>query len=87
VTIDHDLELSKYSDCATCARLTDVAGRACEAFPRGIPLAIWHGEQSHKEPIEGDGGKVWEPLPGGASHHEVLRSEIGRDLDTSSYKE
>jgi hypothetical protein len=41
----------------------------CSAFPEGIPEAIWWEGYDHRQPFEGDGGKVFvqdpdkEPLP------------------------
>lgn len=35
---------------------------ACDAFPAGIPRAILEGRNDHREPYDGDGGIVYEPL-------------------------
>jgi hypothetical protein len=33
----------------------------CDAFPDGIPIAIWHNRVDHRQPAEGDGGIRFEP--------------------------
>jgi len=35
--------------------------RSCDAFDH-IPDEIWLGDNSHQEPVEGDGGLVFSPL-------------------------
>ncbi len=36
----------------------------CEAFPEGIPDAIWSLDHDHREPFAGDGGTRWEARDG-----------------------
>ncbi len=31
---------------------------ACEAYPAGIPMDIWHGERLHKRPLADQVGEV-----------------------------
>ena len=38
----------------------------CEAFPEGIPNEIILGELDHREPVEGDGGLLYDAIPGHA---------------------
>jgi hypothetical protein len=42
--------------CAYCKRLISMNKRACEAYPSGIPDAIWLGEVDHTKPYEDDDG-------------------------------
>ena len=45
--------------CIVCMRYRD--GKKCEAYPNGIPQAIWMGEHDHREPYPGDNGIRFEP--------------------------
>ncbi len=36
--------------------------RRCEAFPSGIPLQIWNGENDHRKPVRGDHGIQYESV-------------------------
>lgn len=47
--------------CLGCARLHDQGslkfyGRTCDAFPDGIPAAIWEDAGDHRKPFPGDHG-------------------------------
>ena len=53
----------------SCARFrsyltTGAPGRRCEAFPDGIPEAIWSNRVDHRQPVEGDHGLRWTPREG-----------------------
>jgi hypothetical protein len=42
--------------CSRCVHLEWSMARRCAAFPDGIPLPIWLGEQTHRSPYPGDHG-------------------------------
>jgi hypothetical protein len=50
--------------CVACSRFvgtTDLdVGPTCEAFPAGIPAAIWDDGFDHRQPFDGDGGVRFE---------------------------
>ena len=52
--------MSEGTQCVNCRHR--LIGMICEAFPEGIPLPIWRGEQSHLEPVPGDHGIQYERL-------------------------
>ena len=50
--------------CMECAHLHctgDLPGK-CDAFPDGIPLAVWDGDHDHTRPYPGDHGITFQPL-------------------------
>ena len=51
------------SQCANCRRLR--LNLACEAFGGPIPEEILRGDHDHREPFEGDDGKLYDPLARG----------------------
>lgn len=67
------------SQCTpTCARwrppLADTAAAdgemgpiACDAFPEGIPAAIWENRADHRRPFPGDNGLRWAPAAEGVT--------------------
>lgn len=59
-------ERPAYSEvCALCRHLdrsSTMGAETCDAFPTGIPPAIWFGQDDHREPVEGDHGIQFEPI-------------------------
>lgn len=56
------------SQCDACARLNPRASFTepftCDAFPQGIPDAVYGNQRDHRQPIQGDGGIRFEAKPG-----------------------
>jgi hypothetical protein len=48
--------------CGVCRHMRKGAGRKCDAFPDGIPQAIWNGSYDHRFPYPGDHGIQLEPV-------------------------
>ena len=48
--------------CNLCIHLHNYGlGRTCDAFPEGIPMTIWLGENNHKKAYPGDNNIRFEP--------------------------
>jgi len=62
--------------CTFCSRLRSFSERQCDAFTESfaIPDEIWSGENDHRQPVEGDGGLLfnWLDEPDGRETDEVL---------------
>lgn len=61
------------SQCAVCVHFVSPFARtdgnwdapaSCGAFPDGIPDEVYGNLIDHREPIEGDNGVQWAPVPG-----------------------
>lgn len=54
--------MASYSEpiCTTCLRLDEAEEPKCEAFPDGIPDAIWLEAFDHRQPYRGDHGLRYE---------------------------
>lgn len=47
--------------CLGCKHFTESASKlVCDAFPEGIPQAIYLSRVDHRKPVSGDGGIVFE---------------------------
>ncbi|TLU53293.1 MAG: hypothetical protein FDX02_08485 [Chlorobium sp.] len=62
VTLDIGHEIPAYSEiCTSCAYRPTGIERTCKAFPDGIPIDIWMGNNDHKQPYQGDNGIMFAP--------------------------
>ncbi len=62
---DSEVALPVFSDvCSHCEHWIRKPGRKCHAFPDGIPLAIWVGENDHHRAFPGDHGIQFAPVSG-----------------------
>ncbi len=59
---DSELDIPALSSiCGRCSHYPLGSGKMiCPAFPDGIPMAIWMGENDHKQPYKGDHGIMFE---------------------------
>ena len=58
---DRELEIPVYSPvCTFCRHVRLEPRRTCAAFPDGIPLEIWMGNNKHTLAFTGDHGVLFE---------------------------
>ena len=54
-----------FNICLNCRRYKPerfALPKRCQAFPDGIPDAIYFGDANHRKPYEGDGGLLYDPI-------------------------
>ena len=60
---DSELDRLFSNACMLCRHYDpEVTARACDAFPDGIPDAIWSGKNDHAAPYPGDNGIIFEAI-------------------------
>lgn len=59
--LDRVIRIGSGKTCYHCARQNQTDGRACEAFPDGIPQVFLGAEMLHIQPYPGDHGKQFKP--------------------------
>src|SRR5215212_4515424 len=60
---DSDLHIPTFSYvCSRCRHEFARTHRACAAFPDGIPMKIWLGQNDHTKSFRGDHGIRFAPL-------------------------
>lgn len=64
IWLDKDMSVPVYSKTCALCKHWDITSpdRVCNAFPDGIPMVIWMGENDHKQPFKGDRGIVFEAI-------------------------
>lgn len=61
LAVRHDRPVASPT-CGLCRHLRDAGVRTCDAFPGGIPYAIWAGRHGHRSSVTGDGGITFERI-------------------------
>ena len=65
--------------CVNCILKNEPYAATCQAFPHGIPHAIMLNRFDHRKPwpLDGDGGKVWNPINPAIPHPMDLDLNLG----------
>ena len=73
IRIDEELAIPNLSPvCTWCRHLRDSGvDRQCDAFPDGIPMEIWKGQNDHRAPFPGDDDIQFEPVPTPTGHRSA----------------
>lgn len=63
ITLDTEFAVPVYSPVCTFSRHLRTGGPqpTCNAFPEGIPMQIWRGDNQHRTPYPGDHSMRFEP--------------------------
>src|SRR6185437_6202990 len=59
--------------CLGCKHYRRTGSQVCDAFPSGIPLAIWHSVVDHRQVVDGDHGVRFEPESAADEAYVVMR--------------
>ncbi len=75
-----------YILCTFCQRLhrnteTNASPHTCDAFPEGIPHAIFWESEIHFDPYPGDNGLQFLPLPGYEDMEANWRDPVRREYE------